>query len=83
MGISAIRDNEDGKEILSDEYIWNFLNPWLKPKDAYLERKAIYSFQSAIARKWRRVGFLLLEMLLISCRHLWARACARRYKRRV
>ena len=50
----AIRDNEDEKEILSDEYIWNFLNPWLKPKDAYLERKAIYIFQSAIARKWRK-----------------------------
>ena len=50
----AIRDNEDEKEILSDEYIWNFLKPWLNPKDAYLERKAIYIFQSAIARKWRK-----------------------------
>ena len=50
----AIQDNEDEKEILSDEYIWNFLKPWLKPKDAYLERKAIYIFQSAIARKWRK-----------------------------
>ena len=49
----AIRDNEDEKEILSDEYIWNFLKPWLEPKDAYFERKAIYIFQSAIARKWR------------------------------
>ena len=36
------------------EYIWNFLKPWLKPKEAYLERKAIYIFQSAIARKWRK-----------------------------
>ncbi len=50
----AIQDNEDEKEILSDEYIWNFLKPWLKPKDAYIERKAIYIFQSAIARKWRK-----------------------------
>ncbi len=50
----AIQDNEDEKEILSDEYIWNFLKPWLNPKDAYLERKAIYIFQSAIARKWRK-----------------------------
>ena len=50
----AIRDNEDEKEILSDEYIWNFLKPWLSPKDAYLERKAIYVFQSAIARNWRK-----------------------------
>jgi len=49
----AIQDNENEKEILSDKYIWNFLKPWLKPKEAYLERKAIYIFQSAIARKWR------------------------------
>ena len=50
----AIQDNENEKEILSDEYIWNFLKPWLNPKDAHLERKAIYIFQSAIARKWRK-----------------------------
>ena len=50
----AIRDNESEKEILSDKYIWNFLKPWLNPKDAFLERKAIYIFQSAIARKWRK-----------------------------
>ena len=50
----AIQDNENEKEILSDQYIWNFLKPWLKPKEAYLERKAIYIFQSAIASKWRK-----------------------------
>ena len=50
----AIQDNENEKEILSDKYIWNFLKPWLNPKEAYLERKAIYIFQSAIARKWRK-----------------------------
>ena len=50
----AIQDNENEKEILSDKYIWNFLKPWLSPKEAHLERKAIYIFQSAIARKWRK-----------------------------
>ena len=50
----AIQDNENEKEILSDKYIWNFLKPWLDPKEAHLERKAIYIFQSAIARKWRK-----------------------------
>ena len=50
----AIHDNEDEKEILSDKYIWNFLKPWLSQKEAYLERKTIYTFQSAIARKWRK-----------------------------
>ena len=50
----AIHDNEDEQEILSDNYIWNFLKPWLSPKEAHLERKTIYTFQSAIARKWRK-----------------------------
>ena len=50
----AIHDNEDEKELLSDKYIWNFLKPWLSPEEAYLERKTIYTFQSAIAKKWRK-----------------------------
>ena len=50
----AIHDDEDEQEILSDNYIWNFLKPWLSPKEAHLERKTIYTFQSAIARKWRK-----------------------------
>ena len=49
----AIHDHEDEKEILSDKYIWNFLKPWLQPYEAELERKTIYTFQSAIAMKWR------------------------------
>ncbi len=49
----AIQDNENEEEILSDKYIWNFLKPWLSPREAYLERKAIYIFKSAIARRWR------------------------------
>ena len=50
----AIHDDEDEQEILSDNYIWNFLKPWLSPKEAHLERKTIYTFQSAIASKWRK-----------------------------
>ena len=50
----AIHDHEDEKEILSDNYIWNFLKPWLTTKEANLERKTIYTFQSAIAKKWRK-----------------------------
>ncbi len=50
----AIRDHENEDEILSDKYIWNFLKPWLSPKEARLERKTIYTFQSAIAKKWRK-----------------------------
>ncbi len=50
----AIKKTEKNEKIMSDNYIWNFLKPWLNKKDAYLERKTIYTFQSSIAKKWRK-----------------------------
>jgi len=50
----AIHDNESEKKVLSNSYIWNFLKPWLKPSDAFMERKTIYTFQSAISKKWKK-----------------------------
>jgi len=50
----AIQKNISEKKILSNSYIWNFLKPWLKKNEAYIERKTIYTFQSAISRKWRK-----------------------------
>ena len=50
----AIRNNESEKQVLSNSYIWNFLKPWLKPKEAIMERKTIYTFQSAISTKWKK-----------------------------
>ena len=49
----AIKKTEKIETILSDKYIWNFLKPWLKKKEAKMERKTIYTFQSALAKKWR------------------------------
>ena len=50
----ALRNNLSEKKVLSEKYIWNFLKPWLKKSEAYVERKTIYTFESAISRKWRR-----------------------------
>ena len=50
----AIKNNQNENKILSETYIWNFLKPWLKKSEAYIERKAIYTFKSAISRKWRK-----------------------------
>ncbi len=50
----AIKKNQNEKIILSDSYIWNFLKPWLKKNEAKIERKTIYTFNSAISRKWRK-----------------------------
>ena len=50
----AIKKNEKIEKILSDKYIWNFLKPWLKKKEARMERKTIYTFQSALAKSWKK-----------------------------
>ena len=50
----AIKKTENIETILSDKYIWNFLKPWLKKKEAQMERKTIYTFQSALAKNWKR-----------------------------
>lgn len=50
----AIRKNQTEKTILSNSYIWNFLKPWLKKNEAFIERKTIYTFKSAISRKWKK-----------------------------
>ena len=50
----AIKKNQSDKEVLSENYIWNFLKPWLNKSEAIIERKTIYQFESAIARKWRK-----------------------------
>ena len=50
----AIKKNHSDKKVLSENYIWNFLKPWLKPSDAFMERKTIYTFQSAISKNWKK-----------------------------
>ena len=50
----AIKKNHSNKKVLSENYIWNFLKPWLNKSEAIIERKTIYTFESAIARKWRK-----------------------------
>jgi 3-(3-hydroxy-phenyl)propionate hydroxylase len=39
--------------------VWPLLARWITPEDAALERAAVYTFRSAIARRWR-AGALLL-----------------------
>jgi 3-(3-hydroxy-phenyl)propionate hydroxylase len=35
------------------ETVWRLLQPWLRPGDARLERSAVYTFHSLIAKRWR------------------------------
>lgn len=49
----ALRDGE------APENPWPLLAPWITAEDATLERAAIYTFRSAVARKWRRDRLLI------------------------
>ena len=35
------------------ENVWRVLEPWIRPGDAEIERSAVYTFHSLIARRWR------------------------------
>jgi 3-(3-hydroxy-phenyl)propionate hydroxylase len=35
------------------ENVWRVLEPWIRPGDAQIERAAVYTFHSLIAKRWR------------------------------
>jgi 3-(3-hydroxy-phenyl)propionate hydroxylase len=38
---------------MPEEEVWRLLAAWITPEDAVLERAALYTFRSAVARRWR------------------------------
>lgn len=50
---------EDATELTRPERIWDLLSKWVTPEDATLERPAVYTFHSVVARGWRQ-GRLLI-----------------------
>jgi 3-(3-hydroxy-phenyl)propionate hydroxylase len=50
---------DDAVTIAHPDNVWRFLAPWLTPADAEIERSAVYTFHSVIARGWRK-GRLLI-----------------------
>jgi 3-(3-hydroxy-phenyl)propionate hydroxylase len=50
---------EDTAEMSRPEVIWRLLSRWITPAEAVLERPAVYTFHSVVARGWRR-GRLLI-----------------------
>ncbi len=55
----TVRDDEDSEAISSPESVWRLLSRWLTPEEADIERRAVYTFHSTLARKWR-AGRLLI-----------------------
>lgn len=50
----TILEGETDEEVSSEKKVWEFLSRWITPQDAEIERSAIYTFRSAIARQWHK-----------------------------
>lgn len=50
---------EDAAAMSSPQVIWRLLSRWITPEDAVLERPAVYTFHSVVARGWRHDRLLL------------------------
>lgn len=55
----SVHDEEAAEEIATSESVWKLLRPWLTSADAEIERKAVYTFRSAIAQSWRKGRILI------------------------
>ncbi|MFM9968977.1 MAG: bifunctional 3-(3-hydroxy-phenyl)propionate/3-hydroxycinnamic acid hydroxylase [Burkholderiales bacterium] len=49
-----LKEGDDPVEIAKPENAWKHLSRWVTPEDAQLERTAVYTFQSVIAKGWRK-----------------------------
>lgn len=50
---------DDPGRIIAEDSVRDLLSPWIRPGEARIDRRAIYTFHSLIARRWRR-GRLLI-----------------------
>ncbi|MGB1161316.1 MAG: bifunctional 3-(3-hydroxy-phenyl)propionate/3-hydroxycinnamic acid hydroxylase [Alphaproteobacteria bacterium] len=55
----TIKDEETDAEIREPARVWDLLSRWITPDDAELERRAVYTFRSQVATRWRS-GRLLI-----------------------
>lgn len=54
----ALRDETDDRA-LDPDYLWHRLDRWITPGEAEVERAAVYTFHSVIARRWRAGRILI------------------------
>lgn len=50
---------DDPQQLVQPETIWRLIARWIRPDQAEIERSAIYTFHSVVARTWRRGRVLL------------------------
>ena len=56
----ALKEEESVEQFFDSKALWKFLSQWVSQDEAIIERKTVYTFQSAIANKWRRGRQLLV-----------------------
>ena len=56
----ALKDNESSKTFFDEKRLWKFLSKWVSPDEVEIERKTVYTFQSAIAKSWREGRMFLV-----------------------
>lgn len=54
-----VMPGDNDRDLSTSDWIWGCLKRWITPDDAQLERSAIYTFHSVVAKGWRR-GRLLI-----------------------
>jgi len=54
-----VMPGDDPARMTEPAFFWPLLSRWIGPKDATLERSALYTFHSLIAHGWRRGPLLL------------------------
>jgi len=55
----TVLDEEDSASVATPETTWQLLSRWLTPDEAELERTAVYTFNSRVARSWRNGRMLI------------------------
>lgn len=54
-----LHEHEDAEEMKADERVWELLEPWLSPDEAVIERPAVYTFHSVVAKLWADTNVFL------------------------
>lgn len=54
-----VMPDDNPQELVQPDTIWRLLEKWITPEQGTMERAAIYTFRSLIARGWRKQHLLL------------------------
>ena len=55
----TVHPDEDAQAFAQPAKVWELLSRWIAPNEAEIERAAVYTFHSAIAKQWRKRRLLL------------------------